>query len=255
MYNNNNNNINFDNRFQRKRNNRGTVDKTLRSVLGPQVAGNYTTGFAWVKLGMKYSDTFDTTLTTGAVLDQNFRANSLFDPDRTNTGHQPLEFDQYFLLYNRYHVYAITWHITAAGAADAYHMACGVVNGAETFTSATDFRTFKEGPMVRDYTSSYGSPALNTTGRADLCKYNGIGLRAYLTDDRFGSVMITNPTEILDLHIMFYNPTANTVAIHWQIDIKYHCVVHDPLLADPSQIRERCALLDSMRKRTKTRSK
>lgn len=230
-----------------KRNNKGSTNSVLRQVLGPQVAGNYTTGFTWVKLGMKYSDTFDTSLTTGAILDQVFRANSLFDPDRTNTGHQPLEFDQYFALYNRYHVYAISWHITLAGAADAYHMCCGIVNGAETFTSSTDFRTFREGPMTRDYTSSYGSPALRASGHQPLYKYNGVGMRAYMTDDRFGSTMITNPSEILDFHVMLYNPTANSILIHWQVDLKFHCVVHDPILADPSAIRQRYRLIDEIR--------
>ncbi len=80
---------------KRNKNKLGFVNQLLREVLGPQVAGNYTTGFTWVKLGMKYSDTFDTSLTTGAILDQVFRANSIFDPDRTNAGHKPLEIDQY----------------------------------------------------------------------------------------------------------------------------------------------------------------
>lgn len=220
--------------------NGGSTNGVLRQVLGPQVAGAYTTGCAWVKLGMKYSDTFSTTLVAGAVNDQVYRANSIFDPDRTNTGHQPLEFDQYMLLYNRYHVYAVSWHITSAGAADAYHMATGIINGTETFTSATDFRTFREGPMVRDYTSSYGSPSLIARDKKPLYRFNGISMKAYMTDDRFGSQMITNPSEIIDLHIMHYNPSANTVLIHWQIDLKFHCVVHDPLLADPSSIRRRC---------------
>jgi len=229
---------------KRKINNRrkpagDVVNRTLTQVLGPQIAGNYTAGFAWIKAGMKYSDTFDTTMTTGTVSTQVFRANSIFDPDRTNTGHQPLTFDAYFLLYNRYHVYAISWHIRASGAADAYHMACGVVNGTETFTSVTDFRTFREGPKVRDYTSSYGSPAIESTGHENLNKFNGCSLVAYMTDDRFGSTMVTNPVEIIDFIVMFYNPTANTVLVHWIVDIKFHLVLHDPLIGDPSRIKRR----------------
>lgn len=224
---------------KRKNQGKNVINRTLVQVFGRQLPGSYASGAQWVKLGMKYSDTFDTTLTTGAILDQVFRANSLFDPDRTNAGHQPLTFDAYALLYNRYHVYAMSWSITFAAAADAYHIACGVVNGTETFTSATDFRTFREGPMVRDYTATFGGPAIRAQGRQDLWKFNGEGLRAYMTDDRFGSTVVLNPVEILDFHVMLYNPTANSVLIHWVVDLKFHCIMHDPILNDPSSLRKR----------------
>lgn len=250
-----NNNNQQQKKKRNKNNNDGLLNKQLRQILGPQVPGNYAQSASWVKLGFRYSDSFDTTLTTGTIFDQIFRANSLFDPDRTNTGHQPLGFDQYALLYNRYHIYAISWHFTAASAADAYHVAIGVVNGAEAWTSVTDFRTFREGPKVQDLTSAFGSKALVNIGHEDLFKFNGIGLRAYMTDDRFGATVVTNPVEILDFHVMFYNPTANTVLVHWQMDIKFHCVMHDPIIADPSTIRERLDMLDLSRKRTSSSSK
>ncbi len=234
-----NNNYNKSKKGKKTKPKRDTVDIVLRDVLGPQIAGNYSPNFAWIKLGMKYSDTFDTTLTAGTIQDYIFRANSLFDPDRTGTGHQPMQYDQYFPIYNRYHVYALTWHITSSSAADTYHLACGIVNGAELFTTVTDFRTFREGPMVRDFTSSYGSPSIIASGHHDLYRYNGIGFKAYMTDDRFGSVGTTNPTEIIDFHVFHYNPSANSVAIHWQVDLKFHCVLHDPILADPSLMRKK----------------
>ncbi len=220
------------------------IDKTLTQVLGPQVPGSHAAGAAWLKFGFKYSETFSYTITSGQIYDQIFRANSLFDPDRTNTGHQPLGYDSYMAIYNRYHVYGFSWHITSPSSNDVYHMACGVVNGAELWTSATDFRTFRESPQVRGFTSSYGSPSLVARGHVDLYKYNGMGLVAYMTDDRFGSTAVSNPAEVIDFHIVHYNPTANSEQVDWTIDIKYHCVMHDPLIPEPSSFRRRIAEID-----------
>lgn len=44
--------------------------------------------------------------------EQSFRVNSLFDPDKTGTGHQPMGFDQLMLLYFRYKVFAVKAEIT-----------------------------------------------------------------------------------------------------------------------------------------------
>ncbi len=227
------------NKRKKNRRRRGRKTDIFTRVYGPRRTGIAAAQSPWIKLSMKYSDTFDVTLLTTGVSDQVYRANSLFDPDRTNTGHQPMSFDQYFPIYNRYHVYGFSWRIHCSSAADPYHMACGIVNGAEVFTSATDFRTFREGPRVIDRTASFGGPAITLSGHHKLNTFNGVSMQAYLTDDRFGSIVTTNPTEIIDFHIMHYNPSANTILLHYTIDIVYHCIMHDPIIADPSLVRER----------------
>lgn len=51
-----------------------------------------------------YVDTVGLGSTVGALDVHQFRANSLFDPDLTGTGHQPFGFDQAALYYNHYDV-------------------------------------------------------------------------------------------------------------------------------------------------------
>lgn len=51
---------------------------------------------------LRYADTIDLTSTVGSMAAYRFRATSLFDPDQSGTGHQPMGFDQWAQLYNHY---------------------------------------------------------------------------------------------------------------------------------------------------------
>lgn len=63
----------------------------------------------------KYVETFTLTA-TGVPSSYVFRANSMFDPNLTGVGHQPMYFDQYAALYNHYTVIGskITFQFTSA---------------------------------------------------------------------------------------------------------------------------------------------
>jgi len=51
---------------------------------------------------LKYVESVAFTSALGAVQSNVFRANSLFDPNETGLGHQPMYFDQFAAIYNRY---------------------------------------------------------------------------------------------------------------------------------------------------------
>ena len=53
---------------------------------------------------LRYCDAKTLDSTAGASAKANFSANSLHDPDRTGTGHQPYGYDQYAAIYNHYKV-------------------------------------------------------------------------------------------------------------------------------------------------------
>lgn len=65
---------------------------------------------------LRYADTI--VINPGATIGQyTFRGNSLFDPDYTGTGHQPMYFDQLAAIYGKYRVYSCTFHVSVATAA------------------------------------------------------------------------------------------------------------------------------------------
>lgn len=94
---------------------------------------------------MRYSDRILLTSTSGTIGSYIFRANSVFDPDLTATGHQPMGFDQWTSLYNHYVV--VGARITVQPVTDSGQntaAAYGVNLQADTPLAYTDFTGFIE---------------------------------------------------------------------------------------------------------------
>jgi len=62
---------------------------------------------------LKYNDAIQLNPSTTSLVNYQFRANSLYDPDYTSTGHQPLYFDQIINIYDHYVVIGSKIKITA----------------------------------------------------------------------------------------------------------------------------------------------
>lgn len=67
---------------------------------------------------LRYNETIALTNTAGLAAHYIFRANSIFDPNFTGTGHQPYGHDSYQAIYNHYKVNYATIVITPVYAAD-----------------------------------------------------------------------------------------------------------------------------------------
>jgi hypothetical protein len=145
--------------------------------------------------------------TAGAgIIVQVFRLNSLFDPDRTNAGHQPRGFDQLAALYNRYRVFGVSYRIVVATAGTDI-LAVGVCprNGTASPSALGDTVEQPFGNFAP--LSAY--QRANLTGYIDLAKVNGKTRSAYADDDTTGAEVSTNPTEAIDLNIIVESLTAS----------------------------------------------
>lgn len=64
---------------------------------------NFGQGFPkQARMSMRYWDNITVSSTTGSVGLWNFRANDVYDPNATGTGHQPMYFDQMMAIYNHF---------------------------------------------------------------------------------------------------------------------------------------------------------
>jgi hypothetical protein len=87
-----------------------------------------------------------------------FSCNSLYDPNVTSTGHQPLYFDQMGYLYNHYVVIGSICKakfIPATGASSNVPIRCvGFINDNNSFASSSNINTLEEQSLATKRTTS-----------------------------------------------------------------------------------------------------
>jgi len=78
---------------------------------------------------LRYVENFTTSIATTVGSQQTMNLNSLFDPNRTGTGHQPYGYDTIATLYNRYRVISTRYKIVLGSRNDTYNLVILPVNG------------------------------------------------------------------------------------------------------------------------------
>jgi hypothetical protein len=143
---------------------------------------------------------------SGAVTkEQVFAINSLFDPDFTGAGHQPLGYDQWCAFYNRYRVDKVKVDIdfingsgTLTDCLVVANNESTAINTQATFTSAAE-AAFSWNRMCSPINSN---GQLHMTQVYDLAQITGIERAKYVIDDSYQSVNSTSPTEGIYLHVV-----------------------------------------------------
>lgn len=125
-----------------------------------------------------------------------FRNNSIYDPDGSGIGHQPLGYDQWSQFYGRYRVIGAKYRVTITNVTDT---PCKVgilaVNGSYG-TSSINQTAFEhphmiskvvgsqDGADVREFVKYFANPRIL-----------GMSMAQYKGDDRYQSQFGTNPLE------------------------------------------------------------
>lgn len=132
-----------------------------------------------------------------------FRLNSLFDPNFTGTGHQPLYFDQVSAIYDKYQVYRVKVHIEVAGVGSGSVQPFLAVNvrpsaNLTSYTLASKwYDEVKEKP--ENSTLICKPSTIESTDNClefdlDLAQVEGISRAAFMDDVSFAANANTNPT-------------------------------------------------------------
>lgn len=76
------------------------------------------------------------------------RLNSLYDPDYSGSGHQPLYFDEWKVMFNKYIVYGCSYKVMIENLADTDGWLVVYVDNNPTFYPMTNIDTYQERPYT-----------------------------------------------------------------------------------------------------------
>lgn len=158
-----------------------------------------------VRLAMSYSTTTNMTSTVGALATYVFTGNGLFDPDVTGSGLQPLGFDQWATLYQRYRSIAsnIEVNLSTPGATTnatgSFDVAVAPSNTSSVFSSFTAAASSPYAKMVSF--NGNGAPGRKLKSKMDTAVFMGVPPLAVLADDTLQASVSANPTDMWYWHV------------------------------------------------------
>jgi len=202
-------------RIYRKR--RGTP--TIRNVGNSPLAQRFLTK-------MKYGERLSITTGVGdQPTDYIFNMNSIFDPNRTGTGHQPFGHDTMAQLYNRYRVYKMDYKVICEPNSLGGNVTVIPNNNVNSLTGS-DSGYIMELPRAKTRLINLDGPT-TISGTCNIAAINGSTSAAYKADDRFQALFANSPTELLGLHIVVTNQVAGQST--FEVILNYHVELFDPL--------------------------
>jgi hypothetical protein len=202
----------------------GSPDQTgnvTRLYRNPR-AGPFPTTFPAV---LHYSDYFDFSTSVNSPVYYKYRANSLYDPDETGSGHQPLYFDPLATLYSKYRVTGVRYALRMAPPNSDSNSSIEVFTAVRNGNFTPSFPLIGELPYSKKRVTGAFSESIVLRDNVDLTTLNA-PRRVYLDDDRYAAVVSASPQEVIGLHIAALCNTEITTRAY--LDIWYSCNFYDP---------------------------
>lgn len=172
---------------------------------------------------LRYVEVINRDATTTSVAQYAFRLNSLYDPNVTGTGTQPMGFDEYATFYNHYEVIGCLARITFSGTDETANN--GAIVGMRMQRSSTGASTIPE--MLQSSTCDY--KVLNSGQYpVTLSRYWNIKKSIGLKDREraLSAEVTTNPAEEVFLLVFATNidPTAtqDPQNVNIVVDLTYY---------------------------------
>lgn len=171
---------------------------------------------------MKYCQNVQTSVAT--AYNWQFNLNSIFDPDRTGTGHQPYGHDTLATLYNRYRVIACSYVVQAYSSTTGFRYAVVPANESKVFTTVAEM---SENPRAQYKVGSPGTSIPKIRGKVYLPALTGRSKSQYMADDRYQAVFGTNPQELAVLNMVALDLAEAGTTINWVVTLEYTVEVFD----------------------------
>ena len=171
-----------------------------------------------------------TTAGVGVPVQQLYRANSLFDPNLSGIGHQPLGHDELATLYTKYTVTGISYRVTFTNQSTTDYAEVAVVvrpnNVAYTLMDTVFEAPYVQRGVVGPETGAQNIKAFS--GTMSIAKIRGVPERKVLDESDYSALFGANPwvTPTLQLYAENQNTLA-AITVNARVEIKYHTQIFD----------------------------
>lgn len=149
---------------------------------------------------LNYVDTFTYAIAAGVAVETTFRGNSLYDPDKTNAGHQPLGHDQWSNFYGSYRVYGSkiqsqVFYMTSGSTAANYTTFMAVYPTLNDTISTYPYPLEEYPYCTVKNTNIYqqGNPQNKIKKYMSTAKIFGVKPISVKTEDDFTAIVTANP--------------------------------------------------------------
>lgn len=158
---------------------------------------------------------------------------SLYDPYVAVGGHQPMFFDQYAAMYQRYTVMGIAYEVQACTDSSTNGPLIITVTPSGTGSAPTSISIARERAGTKESITSHGYQA-RIKGYISVAKMLGVDKRKLLTDDQYSALVSANPSQMAYLTLQAWNSSGTAaIAVYITMRLTYYCRFFDP--TDPSQ--------------------
>lgn len=175
---------------------------------------------------LKYSENISRTLTSTITSDYVYNMNSIFDPNLSGTGHQPLGRDQWGQFYRNYRVFGFSYNISIAPSSDICRYTIVPNRNSGAFIIHDEAAEQPRG--MTKYVGFQGGTATNIRGHYSLPQIAGVSTSQYKADQNYQASMGSNPVEELCLHIVTTAP-ATSLTTRFSINLIFHCELIEPV--------------------------
>jgi len=190
---------------------------------------------------LRYSTTFSGATTSGAITStQVFRANDLFDPDFTGTGHQPMGFDQLMVWYNHFAVRHAKITIVVKNTTGSAPTVCLRVDADSTPLTVID-RIVELGGCVTESLEVKGSYGANKRLQMslDVAKLQGVSPVALTADANLRGTAASSPAEISYFHITMWDTSGATGSMEVDVILEQEATFFEPRDITESLVQSR----------------
>jgi hypothetical protein len=179
------------------------------------------------RVTLRYVQFFTVAGTSGVLGKNTFRGNSVFDPDQSGTGAQPVWFDDYALFYNRYRVVGSRCSVLAQGTTNnSLPVLFGLCP--QHATAALTAEGYLSQPYGMSAVASPGTTPAQLSLYISTAKVLGYPGGGVMGSDALSALVSTNPAHVWYWHV-WSQPMdqATTLAGTMYVTIDYDVLFFD----------------------------